>query len=376
MPQLVKQRPLRVFMTADCVGGVWTYCLDLARGLSARGVETVIALFGPPTTRIHRREANAIPLLELIETGLDLDWTAASPLECQRAGERAAGLASFPTADVVQVNGAALALPAFTQIPSIVVHHSCLATWWRAAGRGDMPEDFRWRIAVNEEALRRATRVVAPTRAMACEIADAYNLDSMPLVIRNGRARTGLTRSDDLADAVFTAGRLWDEAKDIATLDRAAARLNIPVFAAGSTLGPMGQSITLHHLEELGPISTDDMRQWLSRRPIYVSSAIYEPFGLGVLEAAQAGCALVLVDTPTLRELWEGCAIFTPPGDDAAIAEAVEMLRMRPDQRELLGARAAERSSAYSLDSMVDRMLALYLQVAPEPADLIGQGAF
>ena len=374
MPQPVKDRPLRVFMTADAVGGVWTYCMDLARGLSARGVETVIAVFGPATNRTQRREAGTIDNLELIETGLPLDWTADSPDECRRAGERAADLAAFPTADVIQINGAALALSGMTGIPTILVNHSCLATWWRAVGAGPAPEDFGWRIALNADALHRADRVVAPTRAIASEMAEAYDLDRMPIVIRNGRARSMIVPADDLADAVFTGGRLWDPGKDIATLDRAAAGLGFPVYAAGHSEGPLGQNVSLRHVEEIGPLAPSDVRQWLSRRPIYVSTALYEPFGLGVLEAAQAGCALVLADIPTLRELWDGAALFTPPGDDAALADALRLLRLRMDQREALGQRARERAALYTLDSMVDRMLALYLQVAPEPAELVGQG--
>ena len=39
--------PRCVLMTADAVGGVWTYALDLARGLSAQGVQVSLALLGP-----------------------------------------------------------------------------------------------------------------------------------------------------------------------------------------------------------------------------------------------------------------------------------------------------------------------------------------
>lgn len=374
MPELVRHRPLRVFMTADTISGVWAYCMDLARGLAARGVETTVAVFGPSTTRAQRREAHANDMLELIETGLELDWTAASHIDCMRAAERAADLAAFPAADVIQINGAAIALPCIATIPTLVVHHSCLATWWRASRGGSVPRDFLWRMKVNAEALRHAHRVVAPTSAMAAEMTEVYDLPFTPLVIRNGRAPTGLAVSNNLAEAAFTSGRLWDPAQDITTLDRAAARLPFTIYAAGNSGGPMDQSVELRHVEEIGGISPDEMRMWLAQRPIYVSTAVYEPFGFDVLEAAQAGCALVLADTPSQRELWDGAAIFTPAGDDEALAEALQMLWRHPDQRHALGLQAAKRAASYSLDSMVDRTLALYLQLAPEPAELTGQG--
>ena len=39
--------PTRLLMTADAVGGVWTYALDLAAGLAPFGVETTLAVLGP-----------------------------------------------------------------------------------------------------------------------------------------------------------------------------------------------------------------------------------------------------------------------------------------------------------------------------------------
>ena len=40
--------PRRVLMTADAVGGVWHYALELARGLSGSDIEVVLAVLGPP----------------------------------------------------------------------------------------------------------------------------------------------------------------------------------------------------------------------------------------------------------------------------------------------------------------------------------------
>ena len=70
----------------------------------------------------------------------------------------------------------------------------------------------------------------------------------------------------------------------------------------------------------------------LGARPIFVSVARYEPFGLAVLEAAQAGCALVLSDIPTFRELWGGAALFVPANDDRALVSHVERLANEPDR--------------------------------------------
>src|SRR3982751_4820446 len=49
--------PRRILMTADAVGGVWRYALDLAAALRARGTSTVLAVLGPEPSSAMRREA-------------------------------------------------------------------------------------------------------------------------------------------------------------------------------------------------------------------------------------------------------------------------------------------------------------------------------
>ena len=41
---------MRILMTADAAGGVWTYALTLARELSSRGHSVHLATMGPPPT--------------------------------------------------------------------------------------------------------------------------------------------------------------------------------------------------------------------------------------------------------------------------------------------------------------------------------------
>ena len=37
----------RILMTADAVGGVWNYAMELIKGLSDRGIEIALATMGP-----------------------------------------------------------------------------------------------------------------------------------------------------------------------------------------------------------------------------------------------------------------------------------------------------------------------------------------
>ena len=81
---------------------------------------------------------------------------------------------------------------------------------------------------------------------------------------------------------------------------------------------------------------------------IFVSSSLYEPFGLAVAEAARAAIPLVLADIPTFRELWDGAALFFPADDAGALADALNRLAGDPALRRHLGDAAQERSHCYS----------------------------
>src|SRR3954452_19802954 len=64
----------RILMTADTIGGVWTFAMELAESLSQRGVEVFLAALGGPATPAQREEAAAIPRLRLFESNFKLEW--------------------------------------------------------------------------------------------------------------------------------------------------------------------------------------------------------------------------------------------------------------------------------------------------------------
>src|SRR4051794_21205585 len=100
---------MRVVMTADAVGGIWQYALDLADGLSAQGVQTVLAVLGPRPGPEQQREAKAIAGLELVQTDLQLDWLAQNPSEVRHAARAVAALGHETWADLIHLNSPALA---------------------------------------------------------------------------------------------------------------------------------------------------------------------------------------------------------------------------------------------------------------------------
>jgi glycosyltransferase involved in cell wall biosynthesis len=355
---------LRLLLTSDAVGGVWTYSLQLAKALAAaEDVATILSVLGPSPSVEQLEEATAIPGLQLVDTGLPLDWTATDEQSVLDTAEAIAKLAGAADVDLVQLHTPALACAKFS-VPVVSVVHSCMASWWAAVRTEPLPEDFGWRARLTGKGLRQSSLAVAPTRAFARAVQQAYKLKHPIEAVHNGRSPLA-AQSEDLADHAFVSGRLWDEGKNIAVLDRAAALATTSFLAAGPLRGPNGASLELQHIESLGVLTTEDLAHELSKRPIFVSAALYEPFGLSVLEAAQAGCALVLSDIPTFRELWDGAALFIEPGSEDAIAATVDLLASQPDERERLGTAALERSGWFTPELMAQAMLTHYRHVLP-----------
>jgi glycosyltransferase involved in cell wall biosynthesis len=353
---------LRILLTADAIGGVWQYSTDLARGLSKLGIETVLAVLGPSPSPDQAKAVKAFQGVTLVDTGLPLDWLAASPASVALAGNAIGQLAARHDVDLIQLHSAALAAEADFDRPVVAVAHSCVPTWWAAVKGTPIDQDYRWRAELTTRGLRAVDKVVAPTTAFARETQAAHGLETLPATVHNGRAPLPVPT---LAphDFAFTAGRLWDRGKNLSTLDKAAAALPFPLHAAGPVESPHGDSIALENINAVGLLCDKQIGRWLAARPVFVSTALYEPFGLAVLEAAAAGCPLVLSDIRTFRELWGGVAAFVDPLDADAFAETMRLVVEDDFARAEMGRQAEARASCFTVEAMAGKMAALYAEL-------------
>jgi glycosyltransferase involved in cell wall biosynthesis len=349
-------------MTADTIGGVWTYAIELARALAPHGVEIDLATMGAPLDIGQRREAAATRNLEVHESNFRLEWMADPWDDVRRSGEWLLHLAEETHPDLVHLNGYAHgALP--WAVPTIVVGHSCVLSWWRAVKGGEAPDEWdAYRRAVTA-GLRAASAVAAPSRAMLESLERDYGPLTRTGVIANARA-VDAYRPGRKMPIVLTVGRVWDEAKNAAAVSAAADGLPWSVYIAGDTRSPDGTQRVFGNVFALGRLSSDVLGGWLSRASIFALPARYEPFGLSSLEAALAGCALVLGDIPSLREVWGDAALFVAPDDVAALRSTLELLIANDAERLRMAERARERALTYAPARMAEEYLGLYRAVA------------
>ncbi|HEX2763601.1 MAG TPA: glycosyltransferase family 4 protein [Allosphingosinicella sp.] len=358
------RRNLRILMDAEAGGRFWPYTLDLALGLSRLGHETFLAVMGSAPTPLQRADAARVPGLTLVETGLAAGTGASAAASLAPLAEALAGLADEVEADILHLNSPALAALADFGLPVVAAQHGCVATWWEAVHGGELPADLAWRADQVRAGLHSADIVVAPTTAFAASVQRRYALSATPRAVHYGRRPVAPAREFP-RDFVFTAGRLWDPGKNLQMLDAAAAELGVPVKAAGPVARPGGREVLFDNIECLGSLAEEELRGWLAARPVFVSTALYEPFGLSVLEAAAAGCPLILSDIPAFRELWDDVAIFVEPDDEPGFTRAIANLVADDFERAVLGRAARERALRYAPDAAAAQMAAIYRSLLP-----------
>jgi len=290
-----------------------------------------------------------------------------------RAGEWLLSLERQFAPDVVHLNQFAFGALPFAA-PRLLVAHSCVVSWWQAVHGVDPPEPpWRRYRAVLRRGLAGATRVAAPTRAMLMSLVRNHGHDGTGLVLPNGRD-PALYPPGRKTALVLSAGRLWDEAKNLPALERIAAELPWPVEVAGATRQPgtfatasealrepgAGEKQGRRALQMLGELPADRLAARLAAASIYVHPARYEPFGLAPLEAALAGCALVLGDLPSLREIWGEAAVYAPPDDHRALRDALLGLIADGGRREAMARRARAVALQHTGAAMAGGYVAAY----------------
>jgi glycogen synthase len=352
-------KPLRVLMTADAVGGVWRYSVDLAAALIEHGAEVLIATMGPRPSEEQRKELLSIPRLRFAQSDYALEWMPGAWEDVDASAHWLLALQSSFDPDVIHLNGYAHASLRWNK-PVAVVAHSCVYSWWRAVhgcAPGSEWSEYKRRVTGG---LLAADTVIAPSAHMASELRREYGISPDNVRVLHNFTRARVPASAIKQPFILAAGRAWDVAKNIELLDRIAPDLAWQVCVAGDTKGHgtsmrKGQSACF-----LGSLPPAELMREMSLAGIFAHPALYEPFGLSVLEAARARCCLVLSDIPSLRELWDGAATFVDPREPAGWMRELNRLAHNRFERESFGQLAYSQSLKYGAGSSVEEYCKLY----------------
>jgi glycogen(starch) synthase len=353
---------VNVFLSTDTIGGVWDYTLTLTRGLRGRGHAVLLAVLGEPS---EERLRDLPAGVEVAARDFRLEWMPGGAGDIAPAGEWLGARAREWGADVAHLNQLAYSTHDFGA-PTLVVLHSDVLSWFSETQGRDAPPEWDG-YARRVRAGIAAADVLVAISAYASALTLRHFGRAADRVIHNGVVPPAEEPPPRTAPLLLSAGRAWDEAKGMAVLDRALARLagDPAAHLFGEMVGPHGQRFEARRLICHGRAPRAVVDAWMRRASVYVAPSLYEPFGLAPLEAALHGCALVMSDLPVFRELWDGCAVFFPRGDDDALAAVLADLAPDLDRCAALAAAARERAlERFTASRFVGEYEALYEEMS------------
>jgi len=358
-----ESRPRRILMTTQTGRPAWDHCLELAGLLGRFGLDVALATLGEPPTHVQLEETLRFPNLQVFPNRFGNGWKDDDWSEVERAGDWLLRLEEHVEPDIVHLHAYPFGALPF-RAPRLLEGHDCPVCRFRAL-RGDVPSVLweRYRQAVHS-ALRESRLVVAPTAAALHELQDAFGALPEYRVIAAGRSPRRF-QPGNKEDLILSAGCFGDEAQNLPALEAVARDLAWPV--AVLVEGDAGELDNgPRPVRVLDRPSSQRLASWYGRASIFVQPCRYEPSGVSALEAALAGCALVLGDVPSLRETWEGAALFVEPGNPVDLHRTLELLIHEPKGRRGLAQRARTRALLLSPERRAAAFLEAYADVLRE----------
>ena len=350
---------MKILMTTDTVGGVWVYSLELCKALQKYGVQVHLVAMGHWPSEEQEKEAAKLSNVLLYKSDYKLEWMQDPWDDVEKARKWINCIYHTIMPDLVHLNNYAQICGDW-ECPTISVFHSCVSTWWQAVKGTAVPAHWQQYVETVKNSLQCSDLVVSPSKAILEKAKATHGFTTESKVIYNGRD-LNFPEKQEKKNIIFCIGRIWDEGKNLMLLSRVAKELPWPVYIAGNNINPStGKTMEIENVNFLGSLSEAEMREWIQRSAIFVSPTKYEPFGLAILEAAEAGCALALSRIETLQEIWGDSALFFNPQDREEAKTQIMKLIEDEALRKTFSDKAINRSQLYSTEKMGEAYFEMY----------------
>lgn len=362
---------MHVLMTADTVGGVWTYTRELVTQLYRRGIQVTLVSFGQIPSAEQSDWLNDLPGVSFYPTAFRLEWMQDAQSDLEESAQFLHALISEAKPDLLHFNQFFYGAIG-CDLPRLVVAHSDVVSWWVAV-HGSEPPASDWIAQYRDNVthgLSAANAVVAPSRWMLDQISQHYLEPVQGSVVPNGRDPKLFVPYIAKQNYAVSVGRLWDAGKQVSLL--LGDDLPIETVLIGSERSPEGAANTVRsprqtaRLKMQGFSSEAQLRQVFARASMYLATSRYEPFGLAPLEAALSRCAIIANDIPTLREIWGEDAIYFEQNNSRSLIDAIQQLASNSTRRAEYADRALDRARKnFTSQQMADQYLKLYRTLVP-----------
>lgn len=248
------------------------------------------------------------------------------------------------------------------------------AVWLLTLGKYTATEQDYHRFAV-EHAKKKALSIITVSNFSRDEMVRLYDIDPASVhVIHNGyNTRTSNNTQSQSVQKPYLlyTGRLEHKKNTprlidaFAILKKKHAYTGKLVLAGSPGFGiqEVHKRITHHALEnsviEAGWVSEDELTRLMRDADAFIFPSLYEGFGIPVLEAMNAGTAVVCSDIPPLREVAEDAAEFFAPESADAMAASLNHVLHDSAYREGLISKGHQRSKHFSWQKTAEKTWAV-----------------
>lgn len=363
---------MRVLLTTDTIGGVWTFSQELTEQLLTEQHTVSLVSFGRNPSYAQKSWCEAVraehpDAFTYHSSLIPLEWMAGNESAYLEGSRLLLEVSDRVKPDVLHSNQFCFGnMP--IQIPKLITAHSDVLTWGSTCQQQGMqasPWLHCYRKIV-QAGLDAADAVVAPTHWMLAALSNHFHVPPRSSVIYNGRTPQGrfVEPAQRLLQAA-SAGRLWDPAKGMSTV--LAIRSSIPILVAGDTsFGAASAPALPANIHFLGSLSEEALLELFWQSSIYIATSIYEPFGLAPLEAALYGCAIVARDLPSFREVWGSAATYFV--DNQGLECVLEEFAANEAALQQARSAAKLRAEQFSGERMTRNYLTLYNELLASKA--------
>ena len=375
-PTLTSVTSPRVLVDATAVpadrGGVGRYVDGLLAALAAGGADVAIVCQRSDAERYARMAGSA----EVVPA------PAAIAHRPARLAWEQTGLPLVAS----QVGAAVLHSPHYTMplrcgIPVVVTVHD--ATFFTEPAMHSSVKGTFFRSATRT-ALRRAARVITPSKATRDELVRVLDADATRIDVAFHGVDQSTFRVPTEAEKARVQARLGLAGQSyIAFLGMLEPRKNVPGLVRGWVKACQGRELTPalvlaggsgwddtidaaiaevpSHLRVLRPgyLRFSDLPGYLGGAVLVAYPSHGEGFGLPVLEAMACGAPVLTTERLSLPEVGGDAVAYTEPDPDA-IAAALTALLDDPDRRAALGAAGHERSLEFTWEASAEAHLAAF----------------
>jgi glycosyltransferase involved in cell wall biosynthesis len=266
--------------------------------------------------------------------------------------------------------------PLGTGVPTVITIHD--------VAFAAHPEWFRIREGIRrrwltERAARHAALVLTVSDFSRQEIARHFNIAAACIrVIREGLApRAAATQPESRREplvlyvgSIFNRRRLPDLIGGFARATRDIPDARLAIVGDDRSWPPLSLPAVAHahgverKVEIRRYVDDEELARLYAAASVFGFLSEYEGFGITPLEALAAGVPSVVLDTPVAREIYGDAAMYVPPDDEHATADAIRRLLTVPDERAAVLAHGPAVLARYSWDRAAAATLAAIEGVA------------